>query len=69
MLILHKPILADDPDRILQFERGLFEVVSPQGETVRVACPPATKLKAQVPSNREHSTRQRWWRIEKLQDS
>jgi len=39
MLEVNKPVLADDPYRLLQYERGIFEVVSPRGRRVRVSCP------------------------------
>jgi hypothetical protein len=39
MLEVNKPVLADDPYRLLQYERGVFDVVSPTGLRVRVVCP------------------------------
>ena len=69
MLILHRPILADDPDLVLRYERGLFEVVSPQGDTVRVTCPSAVCLKVANAVNQDCAPHRRWWRIEKLSEA
>ena len=63
MLKVNEPILAEDPYLVLQYERGVFEVVSPAGERVRVTCPlrgsiPMTKIAAAGAAQ--------WWRIEKI---
>jgi hypothetical protein len=65
MLEVNKPVLADDPYRLLQYERGVFEVVSPKGQRVRVICPLKPVSDGSLPV--EDSTREKgWWRIEKI---
>jgi hypothetical protein len=65
MLEVNKPVLADNPYRVLQYERGLFEVVSPTGQRVRVNCP--LELRSDGPLQVEDSPRSKgWWRIEKI---
>lgn len=66
MLELNKPIHADDPLRLLQYERGLFEVVSPDGECLRVIAPLA---RLPVPFEKQFATPnpvRGWWRIQKI---
>jgi len=69
MLQLHKPILADDPQTLLQYERGLFELVSPSGKKVSVVC------RRNVPPNlvrapNELAAKERgWWRVEKVAEA
>lgn len=65
MLKVNEPILAEDSYLVLQYERGVFEVVSPNGERLRLTCPvqgslPRTKMAGTGPA--------RWWRIEKILD-
>jgi hypothetical protein len=65
MLKVNEPILAEDPNLVLQYERGVFEVVSPNGERLRVTCPvqgsiPRAKMAGAGPAQ--------WWRIEKILD-
>lgn len=65
MLKVNEPILAEDPNLVLRYERGVFELVSPNGERLRVTCPvqgsiPRTKMASTGPA--------RWWRIEKILD-
>jgi len=65
MLEVHKPVLADDPYRLLQYERGVFEVVSPRGQRVRVICP--LKAASDGSLRAEDSAHEKgWWRIEKI---
>jgi hypothetical protein len=66
MLEVNKPVLADDPYRLLQYECGVFDVVSPSGQRLRVICPldrPLDGLQIQTQdSKRSHG----WWRIERI---
>jgi hypothetical protein len=65
MLEVNKPVLADDPYRLLQYERGVFDVVSPTGLRVRVVCP--LKRTSDGPLQAEDSRHANgWWRIEKI---
>jgi len=65
MLEVNKPVLADDPYRLLQYERGVFDVVSPSGLRVRVICP--LKRTSDGPLRDEDLRRDNgWWRIEKI---
>jgi hypothetical protein len=65
MLELNKPVLADDPYRLLQYERGVFDVVSPTGLRVRVVCP--LKRTSDGPPQAEDSRHGNgWWRIEEI---
>lgn len=66
MLELNKPIHVDDPLRLLQYERGLFEIISPDGECLHVNAPlthlplpPEKQLPAPKPVRG-------WWRIQKI---
>jgi len=62
MLELNQPILVDDPYRLLQYERGVFRVISPSGQCLRVTCPLANEqLRTE---GTEHG--RGWWRIEKI---
>jgi hypothetical protein len=66
MLEINKPILVDNPYRLLQYERGVFKVVSPSGNCVRVICPldlPPANEQLRTEGT-EHS--RGWWRIEKI---
>ena len=65
MLKLKEPILADDPYRVLQYEHGVFEVVSPTGARLRVTCPPQ---RSSIPPTNETGggSEHAWWRIEKI---
>lgn len=65
MLELNKPILVDDPYRLLQYERGVFEVVSPTGLRVRVICPPERPPEAAIASEAARPGHG-WWRVEKI---
>lgn len=65
MLKVNEPILAEDPNLVLRYERGVFDLVSPNGERLRVTCPvqgsiPRTKMAGTGPAQ--------WWRIEKILD-
>jgi hypothetical protein len=65
MLKVKEPMLADDPYRVLQYERGVFEVVSPTGARLRVTCP---LQRSSIPRENEihRDSEQAWWRIEKI---
>jgi hypothetical protein len=65
MLKVKEPILADDPYRVLQYEQGVFEVVSPTGARLRVTCP---LQRSSIPQANETDgvSEQAWWRIEKI---
>lgn len=64
MLEVNKPILVDDPYRLLRYERGVFEVVSPSGDCVRVICP---LERLPEPARTEGVERSRgWWKVEKI---
>lgn len=69
MLKAHEPILADDPDSLLQYERGIFEVVSPRSERVRVVCPPLHLVAPARGADCCRTTGRQWWRIEKISDA
>jgi hypothetical protein len=65
MLKVNEPILAEDPYLVLQYERGVFEVVSPAGERLRVTCP----LQGSIPQTKNANPGPaQWWRIEKIFD-
>lgn len=65
MLEVNKPILADDPYRLLQYERGVFDVVSPSGQRLQVTCP--LQRSSDESLRAEGSKRGRgWWRIERI---
>lgn len=65
MLKVNEPILAEDPYLVLQYECGVFEVVSPNGERLRVTCP----VQGSIPHTRMTGTGlAQWWRIEKILD-
>jgi hypothetical protein len=65
MLKVNEPILAEDPYLVLQYERGVFDVVSPTGERLRVTCP----LQGSIPKTKiVNAGPVRWWRIEKIFD-
>jgi len=65
MLKVNEPILAEDPYLVLQYERGVFLVVSPTGERLRVTCP----LQGSIPHTKiANAGSMRWWRIEKILD-
>jgi hypothetical protein len=65
MLKVNEPILAEDPYLVLQYERGVFEVMSPTGERLRVTCP----LQGSIPQTKMANARPgQWWRIEKILD-
>ena len=66
MLEVNKPIHADDPYRLLQYERGVFDVVSPAGRRMRVVCPTECPLDAEQSRNPSTQERRGWWRIEKI---
>lgn len=65
MLKVNEPILAEDPYLVLQYERGVFEVVSPNGERLRVTCPLQGSL---APTKIAATNPTQWWRIEKILD-
>jgi hypothetical protein len=64
-----EPIFVDDPDSLLQYEHGVFEVVSPLGERVRVVCPPLRLLAPRREARTTGIPGQQWWRIEKIGDT
>ena len=65
MLEVNKPVLADGPYSLLQYERGAFDVVSPTGQHVRVICP--LERPSHGPLQAEDSTHGNgWWRIERI---
>jgi len=66
MLQLHEPIDSDDPDALLQYERGVFELVSPSGERLRVVCPQGIPLGLTRAVKEAPERARRWWRIEKV---
>jgi hypothetical protein len=68
MLQVHEPILADDPAALLQYERGVFELVSPSGKRMRVICRRNIPLDlASAPD--DEAPRGGWWRIEKIAEA
>jgi hypothetical protein len=48
MLKLNEVILVDDPSSVLDHERGIFEVLSPLGDLIRVSCSPG------LPADHQH---------------
>lgn len=68
MLKLNEPILADDPYLVLRYEQGVFEVVSPTGERLRVICPLRGSSSIPQAKTAEAGATQVWWRIEKILD-
>lgn len=66
MLEVNKPIHVDDPYRLLQYERGIFDVVSPAGHHTRVVCPMKCPPDAEQTHNQSTQEKRGWWRIEKI---
>ena len=66
MLEMNKPILVDEPDRLLRYERGVFEVISPSGHRVRVVCPLERALLAQRTGTSDVDRSGGWWKVEKI---
>jgi hypothetical protein len=69
MLQLYEPILADDPEAVLQYERGTFELTSPSGKRLRVVCPQNRPLELSGAAKEDLTQRQGWWRIEKIAET
>lgn len=69
MLELNKPILADDPYRLLQFEHGTFEIVSPSGERRCVVAPLSPGTTSGLKTSDKSKTGAGWWRIRKIAPS
>ena len=44
MLELNRVILVDSPSLALKDERGIFELVSPLGDVIQVACEPGLEM-------------------------
>jgi hypothetical protein len=66
MLEINRPIHADDPYRLLQYERGVFDVVSPAGRRIRVVCPMEHPADDGETYNQSTLHIRGWWRIEKI---
>lgn len=69
MLEIRKPVLADDPDRLLQYEHGVFEVVSPAGQRLRITCPLEHPLNSRPRPAAHLGPARAWWRIEKTNEA
>ena len=66
MLEVNKPILVDEPDRLLRYERGVFEVISPSGHRVRVVCPLERVPLAEWAGTSDVDRSGGWWKVEKV---
>jgi hypothetical protein len=67
MLEVDQPIVTDDPDLLLRYEHGVFEVTSPGGESTRVIGPlegPRTDVKRVIKANSMGNGG--WWRVRKI---
>ena len=69
MLELNKPIHTDDPYRLLQYEHGTFEIVSPNGERLCVVAPLTPADSGNLKPTEKSKTSAGWWRIRKIAPS
>jgi len=69
MLQFHKPILADDRQTLLQYERGLFELVSPSAKEVGVVCRRNVPPDLVRAPNEQAAKERGCWRVEKVAEA
>jgi len=71
MFKMNEPVLVDSPSEALKNESGVFELVSPQGEVLLLACEPglAMGVPERVSFDPRRTRTDNRWEIKKIAES